>query len=373
MAHRVARALGMITAVAGIAAAAAGAADVRTVTKALFAVPSTTGNEHELAAKIRGLLPKDLAVEEDGLGTVAVRLSGPAGPILVLAALDGYGHMVSGITPDGYLTVDRPAAPPHARFDAYLLGQPVVVTTAKGPVRGVVSQPAMHLLTQERRKALVEGFSLETAFIDIGVRSDREARAKGVDLLDPVTYPAVLTELAGGQWAGPDLGMKAVAAVLVDIAAGHRPGPAGGAAVIAWAAQTKFAARGRGARPALGAARAKARWQPPRALIVDVVAAGNGDGVPVPGGGPVLIQAKDEPSPLQQAFIKLAADLRIPVQSLTAAVSPLALPFAGPPSEVLTVALPVRFLNTPSEVVDLRDLQALRDLLGAFLAKGAGQ
>jgi endoglucanase len=363
----------MIAALACVGAPAAGAADVRSVTKELFAVPSTTGNEQELAAKIRGLLPKNVAVEEDGLGTLAVRLSGPAGPVLVLAALDGYGHMVSGITPDGYLTVDRPVAPPHARFDAYLLGQPVVISTAKGPVRGVVSQPALHLLTQERRKALVDGFSLETTFIDIAVRSDEEARAKGVELLDPVTYPAVLTELAGDQWAGPSLGLKAVAAALVDIAAGPRSGATGGEAVVAWAAQTKFAARGRGARPALGAARAKARWQPQRAVIVDVVAAGNKTDGPVPGGGPVLIQAKDGPSPLRDGFVKLAAELKIRLQSLTAPDSPLALPYAAAPSEVLTVALPVRFLNTPSEVVALGDLQALRDLLAAFLAKGAGR
>lgn len=373
MAYRIARALGMITAVACVAAAAAGAADVRSVTKELFAVPSTTGNEHELAAKIRGFLPKSLGIEEDGLGTLAVRLEGPAGPVLVLAALDGYGHMVSGITPDGYLTVDRPVAAPHARFDAYLLGQPVVISTAKGPVRGVVSQPALHLLTQERRKTLVDGFALETAFIDIAVRSDEEARAKGVELLDPVTYPAVLTELAGDQWAGPSLGLKAVAAVLVELAAGSGSGAAGGETVVAWAAQTKFAARGRGARPALGAARAKARWRPQRAVIVDLVAAGKSGGVPVPGGGPVLIQAKDEPSSLHQALMKLAAEAKIPVQSLTAPDSALALPFAAAPSEVLTVALPVRFLNTPSEIVDLKDLQALRDLLAAFLTKGAGR
>ena len=198
-----------------VLSAAAGAADLKTVTKELFTVPSTTGNEDRLAAKIRGLLPKDLAVEADGLGTIAVRAGGAAGPTLILAALDGYGHMVSGITPDGYLTLDRPVAPPHARFDAFLLGQPVIISTAKGPVHGVVSQPAMHLLTPERRKTLVEGFTLETAYVDIGVRSEKEARAKGVGLLDAVTYPAVWTELAGDRWAGPGLGLKAAAAGLV--------------------------------------------------------------------------------------------------------------------------------------------------------------
>jgi putative aminopeptidase FrvX len=373
MAQRMARTIGWMAAAVLAFGMTARAGDVKSLTKELFAVPSTTGNEERLAAKIRGFLPKGLTVEEDGLGTLAVLFGGPAGSTLVLTALDGYGHMVSGITPDGYLTVDRPVAPPHARFDAYLLGQPVVVSTAKGPIGGVVSQPALHLLTQERRKALVEGFSLETAFIDIGVRTEKEARAKGVELLDAVTFPAVLTELAGGQWAGPSLGLKAVAAVLVDVATEAAAGAAGGEIVVAWAAQTKFVTRGRGARPALGAVRARARWQPKRTVIVDVAAAGKSDGFPFPGGGPILVQAKDEQTPLRQALVKLAGEAKVSLQFLTAADSPLALPFSVAPSEVLTVALPVRFLNTPSEVVDLKDLQALRDLLAAFLTTGAGQ
>ena len=180
MNDRIAKRTGLLLALACLAAGSLMAEDVRSLTKAVFPIPSTTGNEDLLAGKIRGLLPRGLAVEEDGLGTVAVRFAGTPGTTLILAALDGYGHMVSGITPDGYLTLDRPSAPPHARFDAYLLGQPVIITTARGPVQGVVSQPAMHLLTQERRKALVENFSLDNAFVDIGVRSEKEARDKGV-------------------------------------------------------------------------------------------------------------------------------------------------------------------------------------------------
>jgi endoglucanase len=373
MNDRTAKKIGVLLALACLAAGSMPAADLKSLTKELFAVPSTTGNEDRLAGRIRGLLPQGLAVEEDGLGTIAVRFRGPAGPTLLLAALDGYGHMVSGITPDGYLTLDRPVAPPHARFDAYLLGQPVIVSTASGTVQGVVSQPALHLLTPERRKTLVEGFSLDNAFVDIGVRSEREARAKGVEVLDAVTFPPVLTELAGEKWSGPGLGLKAVAAVLVAVAESLAAEPPSDQTIIAWAAQTKFAARGRGARPAVGAARAKTRWQPARTVIVDVVAAGRGDGSPVPGQGPVLIEAKDGPTALRQAFERAAAGGGIPCQFLAAADSPLAIPFAGQPSEVLTVALPVLFLNTPSEVVDLKDIQALRDLLERYLGTGGGR
>ncbi|OGD21623.1 MAG: hypothetical protein A2W03_16915 [Candidatus Aminicenantes bacterium RBG_16_63_16] len=373
MAFRIRNILTWLTAIICLAAGSLRAADIRKLTKDLLAVPSTTGTEDRLAAKIRGLLPGWPAVEEDGLGSIAVRLRGPAGPTLVLAALDGYGHLVSGITPDGYLTLDRPVAPPHARYDAYLLGQPVHVWTARGVVQGVVSQPAMHLLTPERRKTLVENFSLESAFVDIGVRSEKEARAKGIEILDTVTFPPVLTELASDQWAGPALGLKAAAAALVSVAATMAGQSAAEETLIAWAAQTKFTSRGRGARPALGAARAKAKWLPRRTVIIDLVAADRGVGSPVPGKGPVLIRAGDEPSALRQALEGAAAEAGIPLQFLAAADSPLVQPFAGPSAEVLTVALPVRFLNTPSEVIDLKDLEALRDLIGRFLQPGGPQ
>ncbi|HMA55016.1 MAG TPA: hypothetical protein VKT17_11160 [Acidobacteriota bacterium] len=364
MAHRV---MGTLAAALLCFTAAAGGADLKSVTKELFAVPSTTGNEEMLAAKIRLLLPRGTAVEEAGLGTIAVRLGGTPGPTLILAALDGYGHMVSGITPEGTLTVDRPVPPPHARFDAYLLGQPVVISTALGPVRGVVSQPAIHLLTPERRRTQVEDFSLEIAYIDIGARSEKEARARGVERLDPVTYPPVLTELAGGQWAGPSLGVKAAAAGLVSVTEALAGRAGGEETVLAWAAQTKFGARGRGARPAVGAARAKSRWQPKRTIVVDVIAAGKADGLPSPGRGPVLVQAKDVSTALRSAVEAAAAAAGAPLQFLAAPDSPLALPFASPPAEVVTLALPVRFLHTPSEVVALKDLEALCAILERFL------
>ena len=372
MAHRIIRTLGLAAGLAVIVAAAGGA-DLKSVAKELFAVPSTTGNEEMLAAKIRGLLPKGVAVEEAGLGTIAVKLGGAPGPTLILAALDGYGHMVSGITPEGTLTLDRAVPPPHARFDAFLLGQPVIISTAKGPVQGVVSQPAMHLLTPERRKTQVEGFSLDIADVDIGARSEKDARAKGIELLDPVTYPAVLTELAGDQWAGPSLGVKAVAACLVSAVEALAGKTVGEETVIAWSAQTKSAARGRGVRPAIGSARARSRWQPKRAIVVDVIAAGKGDGFPFPGGGPVLVQFKSGPSDLRQAFETAAAESGAPLQFLTAPDTPLSLPFEVPPAEVVTLALPVRFLNTPSEIVALKDLQALCEILQHFLQPGGAK
>jgi putative aminopeptidase FrvX len=371
MSHRMTKTSMALAAVICLAVAGR-AADVKTMVKELFAVPSTTGHEGALAARIRVLLPRGTTVETSGLGTIAVRLPGRTGPTLLLAGLDGYGHMVSGITPEGYLTLDRPVPAPNAGFDAFLLGQPVVISTAKGPVQGVVAQPAMHLLTPERRKALVENFALETAFVDIGARSGREALARGVALLDPVTYPAILTELSGNCWAGPGLGQKAVAAVLAA-AAGEASGRTGGdETVIAWAAQTKFLVRGRGLRPPVGAAQAMALWRPRRAVIVDTVAAGRAGGFPVLGGGPAVLRADAAGSRgLARAFEEEAAAAGLACQSGVGPASPLRVPFAELAENCLTLALPVEFLNTPSEVVSLKDIEALRDLLVRFLHAGA--
>lgn len=346
-------------------------ADVTAILKDIFPVPATTGNEGPLADRVRAHLAAGLAVEEEGLGGIAARTGrGPSG-LLIFAPLDGYGHFVSGITPEGYLTLDRAVPPPHAQFDAYLLGQPVLVSTGKGPIQGVVSQPAMHLLTPERRRSLVENFSLENAYVDIAVRSAAEAKAKGIEVLDAVTFWPVLTELAGGKWSGPALGLKAACAALAAAASDPGKGGAAEGAVLAWAAQTKFAARGRGPRASLGALRARNRWQPRRVIILDLVAAEKGPGTPVLGKGPVLVVARETSTALRDAVERAAGAGAIPLQRTTGAETMLTAAFAGGAGggepDVVTLAMPVQFLHTPSEIVDLRDVQALRDLLAAIL------
>ncbi|MGA2532645.1 MAG: hypothetical protein ABSG19_06365 [Candidatus Aminicenantales bacterium] len=345
-------------------------ADLKSLVKDVFPIPSTTGNEELLAGRVRTILPKGLAVEDDGLGGLAVRLGQGEPKVVVIAALDGYGFFVSGITPEGYLRVDRAVPPPHARFDGYLLGQPVVISTRNGPVSGVVAQPAMHLLTPEVRKTVVENFALENAYVDIGVRSEKEARGKGVEILDALTFWPQLTELAGDRWAGPSLGMKAVCAALISAAADFEKSPAAGETILVWAAQMKFALRGRGPRVSLGAARAKNRWQPQRTVILDIVAAGRGVSAPGLGKGPVLIQAEDAQTPLRRGLEGSAGAGGISLQYLAGPEMPLLSAFGDAESDAVILALPVQFAHTPSEIVDLKDLQALRDVLDRFLKSG---
>ena len=45
-------------------------------------------------------------------------------------------------------------------------------------------------------------------------------------------------------------------------------------------------------------------------------------------------------------------------------------PFLSTHDEIVGLLLPVKFLDTPSEVVDIRDADILRSLLSALLSEG---
>ncbi|MCX6561886.1 MAG: hypothetical protein NTZ26_15430 [Candidatus Aminicenantes bacterium] len=351
-------------------ASLAGAGDIRFLVKDLYPIASVTGNEAALAAKIAAFLPKSLAAEIDGLGGLYARL-GSGGPIVV-AALDEFGYVVSGITPDGYLTLDRVGAPPVPIFDSFLLGHAVVVGTKAGPINGVVAQPAMHLLSRERRDQLAKELTLDLIFVDIAARTETEARARGVEILDPVSFKPVLAELAGDRLAGPGLGVKTLGAVLAAAAglsvqaADLNKKPA--AAQLAWMAQSRFPARG--SRSSLGAARARNRMTGKTAIVLDIIPADRGETSPVFGKGVVLVQAKEGPSKIRDFIESTASEMKIPLQFRVGIESPLLAPFLANGGDAVILALPARYAGTPAETIDMKDAGRLVDLLTEVFGKG---
>lgn len=346
------------------------AGDIKVLVKEFLPIPSVTGNEEALAAKIAAILPKALAVEKDGLGSLYARL-GSGGPIVV-AGLDEFGYVVSGITSEGYLTLDRAVAPPVPIYDSFLFGHAVVIGTKAGPVNGVVSQPAMHVLTRERREQLSQGPWLDWVFVDVAARSEAEVRGRGIEILDPVSFKPNLAELANNRLAGPGLGAKTLSAVLAAQAAlaaqPADPNQKPAAAQFAWMAQSRFPARG--SRSSLGAARARAHLTGATAVILDIIPADRGEKSPVFGRGIVLIQAKEGPSKLHDAVEAAAADLKIPLQLRTGTSSPILAPFLADGGDALILALPARYAGTPAETIDMTEADQLVRLLGALLETG---
>lgn len=372
MRFRLSKSILPILAFLAACSASFGAVDLEALIKEFHAIPAVTGNEEFLAAKISAFLPKTFRFEKDNLGGLYARPegAGAAGGIAILAPLDDFGYVVSGISDDGYLRVDRASAPPSPIYDSFLLGHPVIISTAKGQKQAIVSQPAMHVLTRELRETIASAFSLDLVYVDIGAKSEKDARAKGIEILDPVSLWPDYVTLAGTKRAGPNLGRKALAAALADLASAAGSSAKDRAFYFAWPAQTRLAARG-GGRGSLGMTRAANVLSVPYAIVLDTIAVRADGKSPVLGGGPVLILPKDVPLPLRGAIERAAAKENITLQSAVVPQSPLLSPF--PPDDgkdAVGLAIPVRFAGTPGEVIDLSDLRALSKIISRLIAEG---
>jgi endoglucanase len=349
--------------------AAASPADLKDLVRQLYPVPSATGNEEILAAKIASLLPKSAAVERDNLGGLFARF-GAAGEtaLAVVTPLDEFGYAVSNILPDGYLQLDRLGTPPVGIFDAFLMGHDVVLSTRSGLRQGIVVQPAMHVLSTEMRDKIAKSVTLDMIYVDVGARSEADVRAKGIDILDPVTFSQDLAVLANDRLAGTALGLKTNAAVLTALAEAAGGGSLPQATALGWMTQTRMAARG--SRSALGAVRARNRLAPKAAIVLGTVAADRGEKSPVFGKGIVVIQAKEGPMKLRDAVDAVAKEKGIALQAQTGGEGAILTPFLADGAEALILALPVKFAGTPSEVVDMKDARSLLDLVSDIVRTG---
>jgi putative aminopeptidase FrvX len=345
----------------------AAASDVGGPLKVIAFIPAVTGSEQALTAKIATLLPEVITAEVDNLGSLYGRL-GRGAPVLgLVAGADEFGYVVSAVTEDGYLRLDRAVPPPLALSDTFLLGRPVVVGASAGIVPGVVSQPSLHLMTPESRDLFAKPLTLDQIYVDIGARTADEVKSRGVAMLDPVTWTPALSVLAGSRRAGPGLGRRAACAVLV--AAAQDPGLIGSAPVeLAWMAQSRMFVRA--ARSSLGALRARGRLTARSVVVVDSVPAGLRPDGPRLGGGPVIVGPAAAETAPAAALERAAASLGLKVQRQTLLDSPLLAPFLGTGGEAAMLAVPVRYAGTPSEIVDLKDVQAAADILVALVKKG---
>src|SRR5581483_8939228 len=130
---------------AGAFAAAAGAAAAGPDLAALSRIPAVPGYEQNLAAAIAHDLA-GLHPNTDNLHDVWVTVGRGSPHRLIVAAIDQPGYVVSALTPQGYLRVERlPQREPNAVFDTMSFAQPVQVQTASGLLPGGFGGVSIHL------------------------------------------------------------------------------------------------------------------------------------------------------------------------------------------------------------------------------------
>lgn len=209
----------------------------------LVEIPSVSGYEKPLAEIIRADL-KSLHPSEDNIGDLTVTLGSGSPHRLIVTPLDEPGFVVSEITEDGYLRVQRlPQWSLPQMFTELYAAQPVWVRTSNGArVNGVVAGPSVHLQSIASGPAKLT--NLDDMYIDVGATSAAEVRKAGIDVLDPVSLNRRLMLLGSREFAGPSVEDKYGAAVLIELLKRLDPKKVTGTLTVAFVVQQRTGARG---------------------------------------------------------------------------------------------------------------------------------
>jgi len=168
--------------------------------KSLEDVPAIPGYEKQLVDQLSSQLAA-LHPQVDNIGDVVVTLGSGAPHRLLVTGIDEPGFVVSAITDDGYLRVQRlPQGGLPPMFNELYSAQPVKIgTTAGGWIDGVVAGLSVHLAPGRANPP--KSNDLDEMYIDIGTFSADEVRKAGVDVLSPIAINRSLSNLADAEFA----------------------------------------------------------------------------------------------------------------------------------------------------------------------------
>ncbi len=335
-----------------------------TVLHDLVETPAISGYESPVVQKIRADIAPFHPVT-DNIGDVVVTIGSGAPHRLIVTPIDEPGFVVSGITDDGYLRLQRlPQSGLPPIFNELYSAQPVKVGVADGKwIDGVVAGLSIHL--QTGRANPPKSSDIDSMYVDIGASSAAEARKAGVDILSPVAIDRRLEGLGGKEMAGASAGDKFGAAALVELLHEIDPANVKGTLTIAFAAQQWAGAR--------GLQRVLRTTQPDEMIYVGRLVPGGA--VPgmkgvhraprrEPGNGVLLglAQTNDKLSGLAAELKQLAAANNVPVATdYSAGLIPRSyLPLPDLPAKWAHLAIATAWSDTPAEAIDAKDMGAAR-------------
>jgi len=315
-------------------------------------------------------------VRTDAYGNAVAVLHGDGDPKLVFDGhADELGMMVKYIDDKGFISVQRIGG----MDPALVRGKRVRIHTRKGIVPGVVGATAIHLLPREGEKKAPKWPEL---FIDIGAADGDQAKA-AVSVGDPVTFAdgfEMLNENVGvarafdnrvGTWCA----IEGLRLAREAVAKGNKKLHC---AIYACASVQEEVG-------GAGAAMNVATVRPDAAIVIDVTHATDSPGIDMKehgevklGQGPTLSIGRENHPALNALIIKTAKARKIPLQfeafGISGGTNALTIytKNGGVPCSVL--GLPNRYMHTTVEMIDLRDLARIADLLAASaLAVKKGQ
>jgi putative aminopeptidase FrvX len=337
------------------------------VLKSLLTAPGPSGYEQAAAAVFRDACAAFAEVSHDTVGSTVARVEGTAGgPLLaVVGHIDEIGLIVHHIDDEGFLWFTGVGG-----WDPFILvGQRVEIATRDGSVHGVVGKKPIHLLKDEERKQVPE---LRNLHIDIGAVDGEEARRRvrigdvAVISGDPLEYP-------NGRVVSRSMDNRLGCYVAYEVArlvaeAGGAPGDV--AAVAVTQEEITFA----------GARTTAFTLDPDVAIVVDVTFATDAPGSEEKelgshkfGTGPVLTRGSTLDPQVFELLHAAGTEAGIPFTVAATArytgtdADAIHIARGGIPTGV--VSIPLRYMHSPVEMVQLDDVENTAKLIVAFANK----
>ncbi len=326
---------------------------------------SPTGHEYEAQAVVdKWVEPIADSYRKDIMGNRFATLNLEGDPSVLFAGhIDELGLLITYIDDKGFLYFETLGG-----HDLSIIsGRRVSILTAKGVVKGVTGKRAIHLMTPEDRKKVPQTHQI---WIDLGVQSKEEAEAL-VSIGDACVYDQSFELINGTIGVARAFDDKAGAyAVLEALRRLSEDKQSLKAKVISVATTQEEI----GTRGAITAAFSE---NPDFAIAVDVGHATDSPdcdarkyGKFVQGGGPIICKGPNINPIVFDKLKSLAEKESIPYQ-VEADARP-----TGTDARVIQVAqsgiatgllsIPLRYMHTPSEMVDLNDIENTVKLLVAF-------
>ncbi len=327
----------------------------------LLRAPGPSGYEGP-AASVWREAASFASLSTDGIGSSVARIGEPAPLLAVIGHIDEIGLVIRHIDEQGFLWF----APIGGWDPQILVGQRVELQGPGGPVLGLVGRKPLHLLDAEARKKVVE---MKGLHIDVGAR-DREEAEELVRVGDPVVIAGEPLRLAGGRLVSRSLDNRLGAYIALEVArrCAQNSSLSAGVAAIA-AVQEEIGL--------FGARTSTFQVEPDLAIVVDVTHATDAPGVdekelgshPL-GSGPVIYRGATLSPRVFELLVATAE--RVGIEHTVGATGNStgtdadAVQFARSGVPTSLVSVPLRYMHSPVETVDLADVEAAVELLVAF-------
>ncbi len=335
--------------------------DLKAFVKQLSETPAPSGHEAPVRAAIRAAWAGRVdTFETDGLGSLIAVKHGtgnaPRRRIMLCAHMDEIGLIAAEVR-DGFIR----AAMLGGIDTRVLLSQPVLVH-GRRVLQGVFGAAPPHMARSRKKYP-----ELEDLWIDVGLPAEDVTTL--VRPGDIITFDALATDLKSRRVAGKSLDNRAsIAALTLCLDELSRRDHAWDVVAVASVQEETHL---------LGAMTSAYRVAPELAIAIDTTFAtqpgvGDDEGFSL-GGGPTLGLGPNFHPGLYESLRKAARAHEIklntevlPANSGTDAWM-IQVSRAGVPTALLSI--PIRNMHTPSEVVDLRDIERTGRLMAAFVAE----